>query len=148
MTRGPEDRVAVVDALTEVHNRRHFMLRLEDEFRRAQRYDNPLALVLVDLDQFRGVNESYGHLVGDGVLRAVAECLVAAVRETDTVARTGGDEFACILPQTHLAGALTVAERIRRDVAALRTGRPRTSSSPRAWASGATRPCMSRRPRS
>ncbi len=122
MTRGPADRVAVVDALTEVHNRRYFMLRLEDEFRRGQRYDNPLALVLVDLDQFRGINESFGHLVGDGVLRAVAQCLLAAVRETDTVARTGGDEFACILPQTHLAGALTVAERIRRDVAALRTG--------------------------
>jgi two-component system cell cycle response regulator len=122
MTRGPEDRVAVVDTLTEVHNRRYFVLRLEDEFRRAQRYDNPLALVMVDLDQFRGINESFGHLVGDGVLRAVAQCLVAAVRETDTVARTGGDEFACILPQTHLAGALTVAERIRRDIASLRTG--------------------------
>jgi diguanylate cyclase (GGDEF)-like protein len=122
VTRGLEDRVAVVDALTEVHNRRYFLLRLEDEYRRAQRYDNPLALVLVDLDQFRGINESFGHLVGDGVLRAVAQTLVAAVRETDTVARTGGDEFACILPQTHLAGALTVAERIRRDVAALRTG--------------------------
>ena len=121
-TRGAEDRVAVVDALTEVHNRRYFLLRLEDEFRRAQRYDNPLALVLVDLDQFRGINESFGHLMGDGVLRGVAQCLLAAVRETDTVARTGGDEFACILPQTHLAGALTVAERIRRDIAALRTG--------------------------
>ena len=121
-TRGGEDRGAVLDLLTEVHNRRFFLLRLEDEFRRAQRYDNPLALVLVDLDQFRGINESFGHLVGDGVLRAVAQCLLAAVRETDTVARTGGDEFACVLPQTHLAGALTVAERIRRDVAALRTG--------------------------
>jgi two-component system NtrC family sensor kinase len=122
MTQGPEDRGAVVDALTEVHNRRYFLLRLEDEFRRAQRYDNPLALVLVDLDQFRGINESFGHLVGDGVLRAVAQCLVAAVRETDTIARTGGDEVGCILPQTHLAGALTVAEQIRRDIAALRTG--------------------------
>lgn len=121
-TRGAGDRVAVVDALTEVHNRRYFLLRLEDEFRRAQRYDNPLALVLVDLDQFKGINESFGHLMGDGVLRGVAQCLLAAVRETDTVARTGGDEFACVLPQTHLAGALTVAERIRRDIAALRTG--------------------------
>jgi len=120
-TQGPDAR-AVVDALTEVHNRRYFLLRLEDEFRRAQRYDNPVALVLVDLDQFRSINESFGHLVGDGVLRAVAQCLLAAVRETDTVARTGGDEFACILPQTHLAGALTVAERIRRDIGALRTG--------------------------
>jgi len=119
---GADGRSPVTDALTEVHNRRYFLLRLEDEFRRAQRYDNPLALVMIDLDQFRGINESSGHLVGDGVLRAVAQCLVAAVRETDTVARTGGDEFACILPQTHLAGALTVAERIRRDVASLRTG--------------------------
>src|SRR5262249_57144831 len=100
---------AVAAPPAEPNTRRYFMLRLEDEFRRAQRYDNPLALVLVDLDQFRGINESFGHLVGDAVLRAVAQCLLAAVRETDTVARTGGDEFACILPQTHLAGALTVA---------------------------------------
>ena len=149
MTRGPEDRVAVVDALpTEVHNRRYFMLRLEDEFRRAQRYDNPLALVGVDLDQFRGINESFGHLVGDGVLRAVSQCLVAAVRETDTVARTGGDEFACILPQTHLAGALTVAERSAATSRRSARDRRRTSASPRAWGSGATRPSMSRRPRS
>jgi diguanylate cyclase (GGDEF)-like protein len=147
MTRGPGDRVAVVDALTEVHNRRYFLLRLEDEFRRAQRYDNPLALVLVDLDQFRGINESFGHLVGDGVLRAVAQCLVAAVRETDTVARTGGDEFACILPQTHLAGALTVAERIRRTSRA--PHRPGADVLLTASVGvGAIRPCTSRRRRS
>jgi two-component system, cell cycle response regulator len=114
--------LAIVDALTEVHNRRYFLLRLADELRRAQRYDTPLALVVVDLDHFRGINDAAGHLAGDAVLRAVAQCVVGAVRETDTVARTGGDAFACILPQTHLAGALTVAERIRTDVAALRTG--------------------------
>jgi hypothetical protein len=78
--------------------------------------------VVVDLDHFRGINEAAGHLAGDAVLRTVAQCLVGAVRETDTVARIGGDAFACILPHTHLAGALTVAERIRTDVAALRSG--------------------------
>jgi len=116
------ERLAMFDPLTEVHNRRYLHLRLEDEFRRAQRYDNPLALVLADLDQFRGINEAAGHLMGDSVLRAVAHCLRGCIRETDTLARAGGDEFACLLPQTHLAGALTVAERIRRDVGALRTG--------------------------
>ena len=114
--------LAILDALTEVHNRRYFLLRLGEELRRAQRYDTPLALVVVDLDHFRGINEAAGHLGGDAVLRAVAQCVVGAVRETDTVARTGGDAFACILPQTHLAGALTVAERIRTDIAALRSG--------------------------
>ena len=114
--------LAIVDGLTEVHNRRYFLLRLTEELRRAQRYDTPLALVVVDLDHFRGINEAAGHLAGDAVLRTVAQCLVGAVRETDTVARIGGDAFACILPHTHLAGALTVAERIRTDVAALRSG--------------------------
>jgi two-component system, cell cycle response regulator len=114
--------LAIVDGLTEVHNRRYFLLRLADELRRAQRYDTPLALVVVDLDHFRGINDAAGHLAGDAILRTVARCVVGAVRETDTVARTGGDAFACILPQTHLAGALTVAERIRTDVAALRSG--------------------------
>ena len=114
--------LAIVDGLTEVHNRRYFLLRLAEELRRAQRYDTPLALVVVDLDDFRGINDAAGHLAGDAVLRTVAQCVVAAVRETDTVARTGGDGFACILPQTHLAGALTVAERIRTDIAALRGG--------------------------
>jgi diguanylate cyclase (GGDEF)-like protein len=116
------ERLAMVDPLTEVHNRRYLNLRLEDEFRRSQRYDNPLALVLIDLDQFRAINEAAGHLVGDSVLRAVAHCLRGCVRETDTLARAGGDEFACLLPQTHLAGALTVAERIRNDLGALRSG--------------------------
>ena len=119
---GAKGELAIVDGLTEVHNRRYFLLRLTEELRRAQRYDTPLALVVVDLDHFRGINEAAGHLAGDAVLRTVAQCVVAAVRETDTVARVGGDAFACILPQTHLAGALTVAERIRTDVAALRSG--------------------------
>lgn len=116
------ERLALTDGLTQMHNRRHFQIRLADEFRRAQRYDNPLALILADLDHFKAVNDSAGHVAGDAVLRKVAGCFQACIRDTDTAARWGGEEFAVVLPQTHLAGALTVAERIRKDVAALRLG--------------------------
>jgi two-component system, cell cycle response regulator len=116
------ERMALTDGLTQIHNRRYFQLRLAEEFRRAQRYDNPLALILADLDHFKTVNDTAGHQVGDTVLRQVAGCFQACIRDTDTAARWGGEEFAVVLPQTHLAGALTVAERIRRDVGALRLG--------------------------
>ena len=114
------ERLALTDGLTQMHNRRHFQMRLADEFRRAQRYDNPLALILADLDHFKAVNDTDGHVAGDACLRKVAGCFQASIRDTDTAARWGGEEFAVVLPQTHLAGALTVAERIRREVAALR----------------------------
>jgi two-component system, cell cycle response regulator len=114
------ERLALTDGLTQMHNRRYFQMRLAEEFRRSQRYDNPLALILADLDHFKAVNDTAGHVVGDTVLRKVAGCFQASIRDTDTAARWGGEEFAVVLPQTHLAGALTVAERIRRDVAALR----------------------------
>ncbi len=116
------ERLALTDGLTQIHNRRHFQIRLAEEFRRAQRYDNPLALILADIDHFKAVNDTSGHVVGDQVLRKVAGCFQGCIRDTDTVARWGGEEFAVVLPQTHLAGALTVAERIRRDVSALRLG--------------------------
>jgi two-component system, cell cycle response regulator len=114
------ERLALTDGLTQMHNRRHFQMRLADEFRRAQRYDNPLALILADLDHFKAVNDTAGHVAGDACLRKVAGAFQASIRDTDTAARWGGEEFAVVLPQTHLAGALTVAERIRREVAALR----------------------------
>ena len=116
------ERLAFTDGLTQIHNRRHFQIRLTEEFRRAQRYDNPLALILADLDHFKTVNDTAGHVVGDQVLREVASCFQACIRDTDTAARWGGEEFAVVLPQTHLAGALTVAERIRKDVSGLRLG--------------------------
>ena len=116
------EKLALTDGLTQIHNRRHFQIRLVEEFRRAQRYDNPMALILADLDHFKNINDTAGHVVGDLVLRKVAGCFTVCIRDTDTAARWGGEEFAVVLPQTHLAGALTVAERIRREIGDLRLG--------------------------
>jgi diguanylate cyclase (GGDEF)-like protein len=114
--------LAVTDGLTQVANHRHFQDRLREEFRRAQRYDDPLALILADLDHFKNVNDNFGHQIGDEVLVAMATCLKYAVRETDFVARIGGEEFAVLLPKTHLAGALTVAERISTEMKKITAG--------------------------
>lgn len=114
--------LSVTDGLTQIANHRFLQERLREEFRRAQRYSDPLALILIDLDHFKSVNDSYGHVVGDEVLRAVAKVVRDAVRDTDLVARYGGEEFAVLLPKTHLAGALTVAERVWQDIARLRLG--------------------------
>ncbi|MCP3140416.1 GGDEF domain-containing response regulator [Pyxidicoccus xibeiensis] len=119
---GELQRLSATDGLTGVHNHRHFQERLREEFRRAQRYDDALSLILLDLDHFKDVNDRYGHAAGDGVLREVAGALQRGVRETDLVARYGGEEFAVLLPRTHLTGALTVAERVRRELRALRLG--------------------------
>ncbi len=116
--------LAVTDGLTGVANFRFFQDRLREEFRRAQRYDTPLALVMMDLDHFKAVNDNFGHQVGDEVLMAAARTIKAAVRETDIVARYGGEEFAMLLPQTHLAGALTVAERVAAGLQALKLATP------------------------
>ncbi len=119
---GELQRLSVTDGLTGVHNHRHFQERLREEFRRAQRYDDALSLILLDLDHFKDVNDTHGHAVGDGVLREVAAALTRSVRETDLVARYGGEEFAVLLPRTHLTGAITVAERVSRELRGLRLG--------------------------
>lgn len=115
-------RISLTDGLTQLHNQRFFQERLREEFRRAQRYDDPLSLILADLDHFKDINDRYGHQVGDQVLYDVAQTLRKSTRETDLVARYGGEEFAIILPKTHLSGSLTVAERVMKDLAGLKAG--------------------------
>ncbi|MBJ6761714.1 diguanylate cyclase [Myxococcaceae bacterium JPH2] len=118
--------LSVTDGLTQVHNHRYFQERVREEFRRAQRYDDALSLILLDLDHFKAVNDRYGHGTGDDVLREVAAALQRSVRETDLVARYGGEEFAVLLPRTHVTGALTVAERVRQELSELQLGPERT----------------------
>ncbi len=120
MLRDREARLEVMsktDGLTGVNNRRHFMSILASEFARARRYQSPLSCVMIDLDNFKLVNDSHGHLVGDHVLTAVAKAIVAAVRDSDIVARYGGEEFIILLPETEPGGARELAERCRELVA-------------------------------
>lgn len=114
--------LSVTDGLTQVSNHRAFQERVTEEFRRAQRYDDPLALILIDVDHFKAVNDQLGHQAGDEVLRNFAASVRLAIRETDFLARYGGEEFAVLLPKTHLAGALTVAERISQEVRRIKVG--------------------------
>ena len=104
---------AVTDGLTGLPNRRQFEERLDAELARLDRFGGRLAVVVADLDNFKQVNDRFGHLAGDDVLRSFAEVLREEVREIDTAARHGGEEFALLLPGTDLAGAEHVAERMR-----------------------------------
>jgi diguanylate cyclase (GGDEF)-like protein len=113
-------RQAVTDELTGLANRRAFMEALGLELRRADRFEGSLALVLADLDDFKRVNDRFGHGVGDDVLRRFAETLQGRTREIDVCARLGGEEFALLLPETDLAGAELLAESLRVAVSELR----------------------------
>ena len=105
--------LSIHDSLTKVHNRRYFDQRFGEEFQRAQKFKLNLAFLMVDIDRFKNINDTYGHLVGDAVLREVAKSLQEATREIDFISRFGGEEFAIILPETDKAGAIMLAERIR-----------------------------------
>jgi two-component system cell cycle response regulator len=111
-------RLANTDDLTGLYNHRHFYQRLEEEYKRAERYGSDLSLILMDLDHFKQINDTYGHQQGDAVLRELATVLHRTTRETDLLARYGGEEFAVLLPETHLAGAFQQAERLRRQIKA------------------------------
>ena len=109
--------LATTDAVTTLLNRRALVDRLSHEMERARRYGTPLALLMVDLDHFKDINDTHGHLVGDEALREVARVLHSAVRNVDIVARYGGEEFAIVLPETSNEGAVAFAERVRERVA-------------------------------
>jgi diguanylate cyclase (GGDEF)-like protein len=105
---------AATDGLTGLYNHAHFKELLALEYARCKRYGPPLTLLLIDIDNFKKINDTYGHLTGDVVLRRVAHALRGQVRDCDWVARYGGEEMSILLPSTDLKGALVVAERIRR----------------------------------
>lgn len=111
---------AYTDFLTGLRNRRYLELALERELFRVQRYGRPLSLVVLDLDGFKAVNDTHGHEAGDRVLKALATCLEGHIRQSDRAVRLGGEEFAVLLPETDLAHALALSERLRQAVARLK----------------------------
>jgi diguanylate cyclase (GGDEF)-like protein len=115
-TRSELELLATTDDLTRLANRRHFRFELEREIAAARRYRSPLALLLIDLDNFKAINDSYGHNSGDRVLREIALAIQACVRAPDLAARIGGDEFAVLLPQTGRAAAEMLARRLERAI--------------------------------
>ncbi|MCA9527172.1 MAG: diguanylate cyclase [Myxococcales bacterium] len=112
------EELAVRDGLTGLCNHRHFQALLQVEFARARRYGSPLACLMLDLDHFKGVNDTWGHPCGDEVLRSLAALLRDGAREVDVLARYGGEEFVLLMPNTDAEGARRAGERICRAVAA------------------------------
>ncbi len=111
------EQLSITDGLTKLHNHRYFQEQLRREIRRADRMEDPLALVLIDIDHFKKWNDEFGHAGGDEILRGIAQVMNDLVRETDILARYGGEEFALILPKTEVEGAVHLAEKIRSGVA-------------------------------
>ena len=107
---------ATIDALTNLNNRRQFEIRLKQEIATTKRQNNPLCAMMIDIDFFKKVNDTYGHASGDAVLRGVARIIKSALRESDIPARYGGEEFAVLLPYTHIEEAQIVGERLRKAV--------------------------------
>jgi two-component system, cell cycle response regulator len=104
------------DGLTNLYNHRYFHDRIVEEFSRSKRYGLALSCVLVDIDFFKKINDTYGHQAGDEILKKLAGIILASIRDVDVAARYGGEEFAIILPHTTLENAATYSERLRRSV--------------------------------
>ena len=106
-------RYAVTDEMTRLYNHRYFQLRLDEEIQRADRYGSKVSLIMLDVDHFKGFNDTYGHPEGDRALKAVSRILEKNVREIDICSRYGGEEFVIICPEKTGEGAMIPAERIR-----------------------------------
>lgn len=109
-------RLTIIDALTDIHNKRYFLEFLDRELARSSRYDRPLSLVMIDIDRFKSINEELGHLGGDFTLRELAARIKGNIRKEELFARYGGEEFAVVLPETTKEGAVHLAERLVRVV--------------------------------
>src|SRR5262249_36795466 len=105
--------LAMVDGLTGLFVRRYFDARIEEEIERSKRYGTPFSVVMIDVDDFKNLNDEHGHLIGDRVLRTSAGPIKSQMRGVDTAARYGGEEIALILPRTEMVSAYNVGERIR-----------------------------------
>jgi diguanylate cyclase (GGDEF)-like protein len=110
------EQLTITDDLTKLFNSRYLNLYISREIKRCKRHGIPLSVIFLDLDGFKGVNDQYGHLAGSSTLTEVGGILALAVRESDILARYGGDEFVVVLPETPPSGALVIAERIRRSI--------------------------------
>lgn len=110
------EKISTTDALTGTYNRMHVMTALDVEFRRFQRIGEPLSCIMIDLDHFKNINDTYGHALGDRILAAFASKLQAMMRRSDIVGRYGGEEFLCIVPNTDLRAATGVAEKLRKAI--------------------------------
>ncbi|HEY3494024.1 MAG TPA: GGDEF domain-containing protein [Polyangiaceae bacterium] len=106
-------RMTIVDGLTQIHNKRYLFEALDKELIRARRYDRQLSLLIFDIDFFKNINDQYGHLAGDHVLRELARIVQERIRRDEVFARYGGEEFVIVLPETPLAGGVALAENLR-----------------------------------
>jgi diguanylate cyclase (GGDEF)-like protein len=113
-------RLMTMDALTQTHNRRYFNEALEREYNRSLRYRRALSLILFDIDHFKKINDTYGHVAGDSVLRQLSLVVKPRLRQQDVLARIGGEEFAVLLPEVESAGARIAADKVRAIVEAAR----------------------------
>jgi len=114
------EKQAAHDALTGLHNRRTFEERLTHEFERAKRYGRPMSILMIDVDDFKAINDNYGHPCGDLVLQRIAEVIAGRTRKADIAARYGGEEFVVLLPEIGLEGGVQAGEKLRQEIAAVR----------------------------
>ncbi len=110
--------MAIIDELTSLFNRRHVLLRFNEELERSQRLTKPLACMMIDIDFFKDVNDTYGHMIGDKILKEAAALIMDSIRTYDIAGRYGGEEFLVVMPDTNIEHALTLAERLRANIEA------------------------------